>query len=176
MRRSSHVAAAETPAPSSLSRLIKRAFADWAGRGKGSVARHVADKSAAGSRVALEALEQRLLLSADPVTSINAQFEQTVTFAGEDDAVTVGLVSTVASANGGVIVDLTYLDTNGDPKTLQFGDATEGITSLVIDTAGGASAAASPAAADARRHLRLGAPRAVRRPSRGSSRTAAPGC
>src|SRR5262245_22006528 len=57
--------------------------------------------------VRFERLEPRLLLSADPVTTIDPAGVQTVTFAGDDDTVTLELVSTVASTNGGVIVNLT---------------------------------------------------------------------
>ena len=81
---------------------------------------------------ALEILEPRLLLSADPVTSINDQNQLSVTFADADDAVVIDQAGDAQSANGGFIVTLTY---GGAQHT--FGDATTGITSLALDLAGG---------------------------------------
>jgi hypothetical protein len=80
---------------------------------------------------ALEILEPRLLLSADPVTSIvNGQLS--ATFADTDDTVVIDQAGGVQSSNGGFIVTLTY---GGAQHT--FGDATNGITGLSLDLAGG---------------------------------------
>src|SRR5687767_2674338 len=82
-------------------------------------------------KVLFEALESRLLLSADPATSVNNGV-LTATFTGDDDAVALELVSSVESGNGGVIVNLRY---NGADHN--FGDATTGITGLVINAGAG---------------------------------------
>src|SRR6185295_14809608 len=79
---------------------------------------------------ALEALEPRVLLSADPVTSITAGV-LTATFTGDADTVDIKLMSTEASLNGGVIVSLKY--NNLDHL---FGNASTGI--LGLDVHGGA--------------------------------------
>ena len=79
----------------------------------------------------LEALEPRVLLSADPTASITNGV-LTATFTGDDDVVDIRLASTAASGNGGVVVNLHY---NGADHT--FGDATNGITSVLLDTGAG---------------------------------------
>ena len=88
-------------------------------------------------RFDLESFEPRLLLSADPVTT-SAAGVYTVAFAGTDDVVGIRLSSYATSANGGVIVDLTYLDNAAVLKTLTLGDANTGILGLVVDGGGGA--------------------------------------
>ena len=88
-------------------------------------------------RFDLESFEPRLLLSADPVTT-NVAGVYTVAFAGTDDVVGIRLSSYATSANGGVIVDLTYLDNAAVLKTLTLGDANTGILGLVVDGGGGA--------------------------------------
>ena len=90
-------------------------------------------------KVLFEAMEPRLLLSGDPTIGVAAGIH-TVTFAGTtDDVVGVHLVSTVASTNGGVIVDLTYFDNSATPilKTLTLGTAADGVLGLVLDTGDG---------------------------------------
>ena len=79
----------------------------------------------------LEALEPRVLLSADPLTSITSG-ALTATFSGDNDVVDVRLASTTASGNGGVIVNLRY---NGSDHL--FGDATNGITGVSLDAGAG---------------------------------------
>src|SRR5436190_20589161 len=68
---------------------------------------------------ALEAMEPRVLLSADPVTVVAAGV-LTATFSNADDVVDIKLASTLASDNGGVIVNLKY---NGADHL--FGTATD---------------------------------------------------
>src|SRR5262245_5929528 len=87
-------------------------------------------------RFFLEPLEPRLLLSADPVVSALANVF-TVTFGNTDDAVGVQLASTSPSANGGVIVDLTYLNNSSVPTKVTLGDATNGLLGLNVNGAGG---------------------------------------
>ena len=88
--------------------------------------------------VLLEAMEPRLLLSADPVTSSAAGI-YSVAFAGTDDAVAIHRVSTVASANGGFIVNLSYLNEAPAPTQVNvtLGDATTGVLDLTVDGGGG---------------------------------------
>ncbi len=76
----------------------------------------------------LEAMEPRLLLSADPLVS-SAAGAYTATFGNSDDVVGIELVS---SAVSGVIVDLTYIDNASVLTKVTLGDATNGVTNLTI--------------------------------------------
>jgi hypothetical protein len=76
----------------------------------------------------VEPLEARLLLSADTTISTGGVLE--AIFGDTPDTVEVRLVS--LAANGGVTIDLHY-----DGASHLFGDATDGITRLDLDTAGG---------------------------------------
>jgi len=85
--------------------------------------------------VLLDAMEPRILLSGDPVTS-SAAGVYTVTFAGSDDTVGIHLVSDT-STNGGAIVDLTYLDDTSALRKITLGDTTNGVLGLVVDGGAG---------------------------------------
>src|SRR5262245_51888426 len=80
---------------------------------------------------ALEMLEPRLLLSGDPVTSI-VNDQLSVAFTDADDTVVINQAGGAQSANGGVVVTLTY----GGAQHI-FGDATNGIKGLVLDLSDG---------------------------------------
>ncbi|HET9218472.1 MAG TPA: LEPR-XLL domain-containing protein, partial [Terriglobia bacterium] len=93
-------------------------------------------RSSSGYGFSLEAIEPRLLLSADPaVTQVANLYE--VTFGNTDDTVGVELASTSASANGGVIVDVTYIDNASVLTKVTLGNATDGVLGLTINGLGG---------------------------------------
>ena len=81
-------------------------------------------------KVLLEAMEPRLLLSADPAFSADAG-ALTAQFTGANDLIGIEMMSSEASANGGVILKFTY-DDAGVTKSITKGDATDGITALTI--------------------------------------------
>ncbi|MES2101762.1 MAG: LEPR-XLL domain-containing protein, partial [Pseudomonadota bacterium] len=77
-----------------------------------------------------EAMEPRILLSGDPTTTLGAA--ATVTFTGAtDDVVGIHLVSN-ASDNGGVVIDLTYIDDASVLTKVTLGNAVVGVTSLEV--------------------------------------------
>ena len=84
-----------------------------------------------------EALEQKVMLSADPIVSQNPAGAYTVTFGTTDDVVSVELISTEASDNGGVIVSLSYIDDASILTKFNLCNATTGVVSLTIDGGGG---------------------------------------
>ena len=92
---------------------------------------HRAGHDRTASPLRLEALEPRVLLSADPVTSVSAGV-LSASFGGDDDVVDIRLGSSAASADGGVIVDLQY---NGSSHL--FGTSSAGITGVVIKAGAG---------------------------------------
>ncbi|HKS62428.1 MAG TPA: LEPR-XLL domain-containing protein, partial [Xanthobacteraceae bacterium] len=86
---------------------------------------------------ALEVLEPRLLLSADPVVSLNTNtgvLTAQLTDTADTAVVALNQVATPSgvAADGGLIIDLTI---NG--VTQQYGDANAGVTSIVLQGLGG---------------------------------------
>ena len=84
-----------------------------------------------------EMLEQRVMLSAEPVVTSSPAGAYTVTFGTADDVVGVELISTEASDNSGVIVKITYIDDASVLTEFHLGNATTGVLSLTIDGGGG---------------------------------------
>ena len=96
------------------------------------------DRSQRRRQMTLEAIEPRILLSADPTFTSTAAGGYTVNFGNTDDVVGIHLVA--AAPGGGVIVDLSYLDNASVVKTLTLGTQASGITSLAIFGLGGKDA------------------------------------
>ena len=84
----------------------------------------------------LQEMEPRILLSAAPIVTSDLAGIYTAAFAGSDDVIGVNLVAGT-SANGGVIVDLTYVDDDSQVQTLTLGTTAVGIQGLVINAGAG---------------------------------------
>lgn len=126
-----------TPVPPFLSNMVRRALGGMAGVADQTAAARPYGGTVRRPSIALETMEPRLLLSADPSgTAFNAAGIYSVGFGGTNDVVGIHLVS-ATSANGGAIVDLTYFDNASVLQTRTLGTAAVGVTSLTVDGAGG---------------------------------------